>query len=223
MSDKIIIKASKRDVIGKKVKLLRLEGLLPAVVYGRAIDAPISISMDLRETTKIMRNVGPSTLVTLDVDGKEYATLVRARQRDFIKGNYLHLDFLAISMTEKVTSLVNLILEGVVPAIETFGAVLITGVDRIEISALPQDLPNVIRVDLSSLENIGSGIFTRDLILPDNVELLSSLEDMIAVATAPTLAIEEEEEAVDEELLEGEEGEEGAEAGEGTGDEASAE
>lgn len=220
MSDKIIIKASKRDVIGKKVKLLRLEGLLPAVVYGRAIDAPISISMDLRETTKIMRNVGPSTLVTLDVDGKEYATLVRARQRDFIKGNYLHLDFLAISMTEKVTSLVNLILEGVVPAIETFGAVLITGVDRIEISALPQDLPDVIRVDISSLENIGSGIFTRDLILPDNVELLSSLEDMIAVATAPTLAIEEEEEAVDEELLEGEEGEE---AGEGTDDEASEE
>lgn len=212
MSENIVIPASKRDVTGKKVKLLRQEGLLPAVVYGKAIDEPLNIAMDLRETTKIMRNVGPSTLVTLDVDGTKYPTLVRSRQRDYIRDEYIHLDFLAISMTEKVTSLVNVVLEGVVPAIEAVGAILITGVDRIEISALPQDLPDVIRVDLGSLENIGDGIFTKDLVLPDNIELLSSPEDMIAVASAPSLALEEEEE-VDEELLEGEEGEEGVEEG----------
>ena len=203
--DKVVVKASKRDVIGKHVKNLRHEGLLPAVIYGKEIE-PVVISLDLIETTKILRSVGRSTLVIVDVDGKEYSTLVRDRQRDFIKGHYLHVDFLAVSLTETVRTLVNIFLTGVAPALEDYGALLSTAVDRVEVEALPQDLPDSISVDISGLAEIGNAIYVRDIVFPEGVECLSDLSDLVVAASAQV--IEEEE----EELLEGEEElEEGAE------------
>jgi len=98
--------------------------------------------------------------------------------------------------------------------VEDFGAVMITGLVELAVEALPTDLPDSIKVDVSSLENIGNGIFVRDVVVSDKLTLLDDAESMIAVASAPTIEIEEE--VVDEdELLEGEEGEEGVEGEEG--------
>ncbi|MGD8458154.1 MAG: 50S ribosomal protein L25, partial [Anaerolineales bacterium] len=138
--DKIVVKASRREVIGKKVKQLRNEGKLPAVIYGKHID-PLAVTMDLRETTKLLRDVGRSSVLTLDVDGEEFNALVRDRQRDIFSGKYLHIDFLAISLTEKVRTQVGIALEGEASAIKDFSAVLVTGLERLEIECLPSDLP----------------------------------------------------------------------------------
>lgn len=198
--DQILLNASHRDQVGKKVKALRAEGKLPAIIYGKGID-PVAISLDFRVASKVLRDVSRANLLTIDVDGEKFNALVRDRQRDFISGNLLHVDFLAISLTEKVRTEVDIFIEGDAPAVADFGAVLVTGIDRLEVECLPTDLPDAIRVDVSGLESIGDGLYVKDLSLPAEVECLSDLEEMVVFATAPQME-EEEEEELEEELLE---------------------
>jgi large subunit ribosomal protein L25 len=200
--EKVIVQAEKRSVIGKQVKALRREGKLPAVIYGYGID-PISIVLDQREASKTMAKASSSTLVTIELEGKQYPTLVREKQLDFIRNSLIHVDFLAVSMTEKLTASVRVHVVGDAPAIEAFDAVLVTGLSELEVECLATDLPESFTVDVSGLAEIGDGIYVKDIAVPENVEILTDVEEMLVLATAPAA---EEVEEVDE-LLEGEEGE----------------
>ena len=202
--EKVIIQAVKRSVIGKQVKALRREGKLPAIIYGHGID-PMSIVLDAHEASKTLARASSSTLVTIELEGKQYPTLVREKQLDFIRNSLIHVDFLAVSMTEKLTASVAVRIEGEAPAVREFGAILVTGLTELEVECLASDLPETFTVDVSGLVEISDGIYVKDVIAPPNVEILSDPEEMIVVATA--MAMEEEAEA-EEELLEGEEDEE---------------
>jgi large subunit ribosomal protein L25 len=198
--DKIIIEATRREVIGKKVKQLRREGKLPAIIYGKDQD-PLPIVLDHKSATRTLRDVSRASVLTINVDGKDFTALVRDRQREVLSGEYIHVDFLAISLTEKVRTQVNVFVEGIAPAVEEFMGVVMTGLDSIEVEALPTDLPESITVDISSLENIGDTILVRDLELPSGVECLSEPDDMIVVITAQAAEeILEEEEELEEEF-----------------------
>lgn len=187
------LEASRRDVIGKKVKVLRREGKLPAIIYGMDME-PLPIVLDLRETTKILREVSRATILSIDVEGEDYTALVRERQRGILTGEYEHIDFLAISMTETVRTQVNIFVEGESPAEEEFGAIVMTGADSVEVEALPADLPESLIVDVSSLTSIGDTITVADLELPKGVNVLSDTTEMLAVITLPAAEIVEEEE-----------------------------
>ena len=196
--EKIILEAAKREIVGKHVKIIRREGGLPAIIYGKELDKPIPITLDLLETTKFMRSVTSSTVVTIKINKEEIPTLIRDRQYYVLTGKLQHVDFMAISLKEKVRTMVNLVVEGVAPAIEAMDAIIITGLDSIEVEALPQDLVDSISVDVSSLESIGDGLYVKDLVMPDGVECLSDPEEMIVVATAQAMEEIEEEEELDE-------------------------
>jgi large subunit ribosomal protein L25 len=106
-------------VIGKKVKNLRRDGELPAVVYGHNIE-PISISLDYREASKTLDAISPSALVVLEIDGDKHYTLVRDKQRNPVRRTIIHVDFKAVSLTETVRADVTINLIGEAPAIETY-------------------------------------------------------------------------------------------------------
>ena len=199
--EKVIIPAEKRDVVGKKVKALRRAGQLPAVIYGYGID-PISIVLDAHSASRILAKASSSTLVTIELAGKQYPTLVREKQLDFIRNSLIHVDFMAVSMTEKITANVGVHIEGDAPAVKEFGAILVTNLTELEVECLASDLPERFVVDVSSLAEIGDGVLVRDLEVPTNVEILTDPDEMIIVATAQAVEEVEEEE---EELLEGEE------------------
>ena len=99
--EKIVLNAEKRKIIGKHVKSLRQEGKVPAIIYGSDLES-LPITLDMRDTTNTLNKVSGSSILTINVDGKEHATLVREIQQDYIKGTLLHVDFLAISMKEKL-------------------------------------------------------------------------------------------------------------------------
>lgn len=201
MSENIVLEATRRDVVGKKVKQLRREGKLPAVVYGHGVE-PTPILLDLRETTKVLREVSSSTLVTLKVDKKEYSVLVRDFQKGIISREYTHLDFLALDLTQTVRTQVAVVLLDVdVPAVKEMGAMVITGLDSLEVEALPKDLTDQIEIDPSVLVNIGDSISVADITPPPGVTFLDDPDAMVVMATAPSV-MEEEAEVVDEELLE---------------------
>lgn len=191
--EKVVIKATKRDVVGKQVKAMRREGKLPAVIYGRH-NEPIIISLDAHTASLALGRLSSSSLVTIDVDGTEYATLVREKQRDYIKNRLLHVDFLAVSLDEAITATVSLHFIGVSIAVKDYNAVLVHNLEELEVECLPGDLPERIDVDISVLSKIGDGIRVRDVVVSDKVRILDNPDTMVAVATAPK--VEEEAEAV---------------------------
>ena len=189
--EKVVLQATKRDVTGKQVGALRRAGKLPAVIYGRRTE-PVNIVLDAHSATLALGKVGSSTLVTIAVDGKEYPALVREKQRNYIKGSLIHVDFLAVSLTEKIRAEVRIELTGVSPAVKDFNAVLVTGLHTLSVECLPTDLPDHVAVDISSLAEVGDGIHVKDVIVPENVRVLDDPDEMVVVTT---FAKEEEVEA----------------------------
>src|SRR5512140_369114 len=130
--EKVVLKASRRDITGKQVKALRRAGQLPAVIYGRHTE-PVIITMESRHATLGLSKVGSSTLITIDVDGTEFPVLVRERQRDYIKDRLIHVDFLAVSLTEKLRAEVRIELTGTSLAVKDSDAVLVTGLHSLSV------------------------------------------------------------------------------------------
>ena len=194
--EKIVLEAQVRTQTGKKVKFLRKEGFIPAIIYGREVET-LPISLKKRETTLLFNKISGSTILTIHVDGKEHATLVREVQRDYIKNELLHVDLQAVSLKEKLRTHVSLTLVGKAPVLENFEALIVSGIDQIEVECLPQDLVDTIEVDISSLAEIGAAIYVKDLPKLANVEILTDLEELVAVASA----VKEEVEPVSEEAV----------------------
>jgi len=191
--ESIELKATHRDVIGKQVRALRREGKLPGVIYGHHI-ASMAILLDLRDTSRSLAGLAPSALVTVDVDGDKFMTLVREKQRDHISGTLTHVDFLAVSSEEKLRTNVYLSLVGIAPAVKTYNAIQVAGADELEVECLPRDLPERIEVDLSVLAEIGDAVHVRDLQLSDKVRILTDPDIMIVLITPPEMEEEEGEE-----------------------------
>ncbi|MBK7453510.1 MAG: 50S ribosomal protein L25 [Anaerolineales bacterium] len=182
--EKVILKATKRDVLGKQVRALRRDGQLPAVIYGRHVDQPVSISLDAHVAEQVFAKLTSSTLVTIEVaGGEEFTAIVREKQRNYIKGNLTHVDFLALDLTEKIRTKVRLTFVGVAPAVKDYSAVLVHRMDALEVECLPTDLPERITVDISSIREIGNNIHVREIPLPENVLVLDDEDDVVIVAT----------------------------------------
>jgi len=207
MTDQITLEAKKRTVKGKKVSQLRRQGLLPGIIYGRIGKEqiePVLIQLDLHEASKIINKLTGSSLVSLDVDGEEYPVVLREAQKDIIYGTLRHVDFMAVSLTEKLQTAVPIELIGQAPAEINMAAVVVTGVSELEIECLPQDMPERIEVDATALVDMESAIYVRDLDLPDTFDVLTDPDELIAGVTYVTIEEEEEEEEEGElaELLE---------------------
>jgi large subunit ribosomal protein L25 len=182
--EKIVLKAVKRDVVGKKVGALRRQGKLPAVLYGHRIETT-PILLDTYEGSQTLSHLTSSSLVTIDLDGKHYLAQVREKQRDFIKNRLVHVDFQIVSLTEKMRTKVGIELTGTAPAVKNFNAVIHTGLTSIEVECMPQDLPERIVVDISGLAELGDSVRVRNVVLSDKVKILADLEEIIAIAAAP--------------------------------------
>ena len=197
MTEQIVIEAQKRTVKGKRVGALRRQGVLPGIIYGRIKKdqiEPIAIQLDLREVSQTIKKLTGSSLVTLNVEGEKYPAILREAQRDIIYGTLRHVDFMAVSLSEKLQTAVPIELIGQAPAEINMAAVVVTGISELEIECLPQELPDRIEVDATVLVDINSVIYVKDLDLPENIDVLTDPEELIAGVTYVTIEEEEEEE-----------------------------
>jgi large subunit ribosomal protein L25 len=153
---------------------------------------PIPVSLDRIEASKALRKSSYSSLITVNLDGEEHNTLVRDFQIDKIRGDLTHVDFLVVSMTEKVRAEVSVVMDGKAPVIANLGGLLVTGLERVEVESLPQDLPEHFFVDVSNLQNFGDAVFVRDLIIPENVTVLTDKDELLVVAAAPVTELVED-------------------------------
>jgi large subunit ribosomal protein L25 len=194
------LKAEVREVTGRHVRHLRREGFVPAVLYGRNTASTL-LQVKAKALYKVLKEAGTHQLISLQVDNKKpLMTLARDIQRDNIKHNYLHVDFYAVKMDEKVTAQVPLVIEGVAPAVKDKGGVLTQGLDEIEIECLPKDLISAIEVNVEELVEYNDTIIVADLKVPSSLTILSDPDSMVAKVEPPRK--EEEVEAVEEEEVE---------------------
>jgi large subunit ribosomal protein L25 len=204
------LKVAPRDVLGKKVKALRRQGVTPANIYGSHVESQ-SIQLSTEELRHVIKTAGRNDIVYLRLDGDEpRPTFVRDIQQNPVTDAILHVDFLQISLREKVRADVPLHLVGLAPAVDTLGGILMHGLDHVSVEALPTEVPSFIEVDVTSLEEINQALHVSDVPVPEGVTILTDVEQVIAKVAPP--AVEPEPEvAEEEEAVEGEAAEEGAE------------
>jgi large subunit ribosomal protein L25 len=184
------LQTERRDGAGKGVaRKLRAEGRVPAVYYGHGEPA-LSISVDARELLHLLHvNAGSNLLVDLMIDGKPHMAIAREIQRDHIRNTFKHVDFLAVSRTETITVDVE-VREFGEPAGVKAGGVIEHHLREVEVECLPQDVPDAIEVDVTSLE-LGDMLHVRDLVPPRGVTILSNPEDaVLSVITPAALRVE---------------------------------
>ena len=185
------LSVKKRDIHGKKVKNLRAQGLIPAVVYGKHVKAE-SISCVKNDLIKIYRVAWYSTPVELTGD-VDHLVLINSLQLDPVSDEIISADFLAVSRTEKVSAKIPVVTfwESQVEKLGEGKIMLIK--DEVEVEALPQDLPSKFEIDISVLETINDVFFVKDLKVSDKITILDDPELPIL-----TVSVLEDEEAAAE-------------------------
>lgn len=162
MKDKITLFAKERKIVGKKVKTLRREGILPANVYGKDV-ASTAVQVDYKDFEEVFRKSGETQLVYLVLGKEEVPVLIHNVQKDPVTGVFLHADFMKVSLKEKVTTLVPVEGVGESPAEKQGLGTVVFHIDELEVEALPTDIPEKIEVDLSGLSEVGQSILVSDL------------------------------------------------------------
>ncbi len=195
--EEIELRAQKREIIGKQVKQLRRQGLIPAILYGHRRE-PFPLQIEERSLRRVLERVGSHHLITLRVgDDKEpRMTLAREVQLDPITHTLLHVDFYEVVMTEKITTEVPLVFIGQSPVIERREGILVRGLDSVEVECLPSNLIESIEVNLEDLVEIDQAITVDDLTVDADLEVLTDKEEVVA-QILPLRAVEEVEEIVE--------------------------
>jgi len=204
-----------REVLGKKVKVLRRLGVTPGNIFGRGVESTaIQVSTD--ELRHVLKSAGRNEIVYLNLAGDEpRPTFVKHVQHHPIADNILHVDFLQISLKEKVRIDVPVHIIGLAPAVDRYGGILTLGLDHITVEALPSDVPSAVEADVSSLEEVDSAFHVGELQIPEGVTLLTDTEQVVAKVSPPAV--------VQVDVVEVVEGEEpSAEAAAAPGEEAAA-
>jgi large subunit ribosomal protein L25 len=212
---KFTLKAENRKIIGKKIKQLRRQGIVPANLFGKTIDSQ-AIQVNAVEFNRVYKEAGETSLVWVKVEGeeKERPTLVTAVHFNPITGDKLHIDFHQVNLKEKVTANVPVEIIGESELVNSNAAVLSQSLNEIEVEALPTDIPENITFDISSLKEIGDHLKVSDAKVGAEVEIKTDPEQIVVALQEPmkeeVIPVEEE---VSEEIT-GAEGEAPAEGGE---------
>ncbi len=209
--ERVMLSAQARTVHGKKNKQLRKQGQLPANVFGPQFTSQ-SLTVNYIEFRRIYRQVGETGIVYLKTEKDEIPTLISAIQRHPLDGMVLHADFRKVDLKKKITAVVPLTFVGVSPAVNA-GGVILTQTEKVEVEALPQNIPNHIEVDVSVLTKVGNEIKVGDLKIDSTYAIQTEKDKVIVSVTAhkEESTVAETTAAAAPEVITAKEGEEGAE------------
>lgn len=174
MGDKITLKVAERAVHGKKVKQLRRDGIVPAVVYGPGME-PVAVQVDQVAMGKVYTAAGKHTPIHITVGDKKKIAMIKDVEVDNVRRRINHVSFHAVRQNKPIEAEVpiRLVGEGESPA-EKAGLIVLQTLDHIEVKALPLDLPEALEVSITHLTEAGERILVSDLAVPENVEIVDN-------------------------------------------------
>ena len=197
----LMLEAEVREKAGKgTARGLRREGIIPVVLYGTK-EKVVSLQVKEKDFEEVKRAGGEHAVIDLRVGHDATPAVVKEEQLDPVWGKLLHVDFLRVSLTEKMKSPVPIVTIGEAAG-EKAGGIVEHILREIEVECLPDRIPGNIEVDVTSLE-IGDSLRVRDLTVPEAVEIVTE-SDRVIISVIPPRVVEEEveeEEAAEPELV----------------------
>jgi len=212
------LKASVRDLLGKRSRRLYGQGKLAAVVYGHNAK-PTPLVLDRLEFQKVFVKSGRTHLVDLVIGGdKAEKVLVREIQTHPRRLGPIHVDFYQVNLEEKITVEVPVHLVGESAAVKRGDADILQPIHSLRVECLPSDIPEAFEVDLTPLEEIESELRIADIKVPKGVTVLIDPDELVVkIIKKREMKVEEEVPAAEalvpaegEAAAEGEAGEEEA-------------
>lgn len=218
--EKLKLKAEKREILGKKTRFLRRQGVTPTHLFGDGFDS-LALQCDTPTLQKTIARAGMTRLIALDVEGdkKPHSVFIREIQKEPRSGALLHVDFYQVKMTEKIKFDVPIVLVGEAPAMKEKGRTVAHSLTELSVECLPDDLPPRIEVDIGVLEDVEQSILVKDIALGPGVTVLDEPDQMVVKISevkeeAEAVPVAEEEVAEEAEAVAEEAAEEGKEPAE---------
>jgi large subunit ribosomal protein L25 len=199
----LALSARPRTVLGKKVKALRRSGIAPANIYGRNVPS-LAIEADAHDLALLLRRAGRTNLIQVSVEGEAQPrhVLIRDYTRRPTTDQLLHVEFFQVSMREKLSVDVPIVIVGTAPVVDQGNAVIVQSMDTVSVECLPAEIPDRIEADISLLVDSSSNVYVRDLRVPAGVEILAD-PDLPVVSVSVVASAEEEDAAEAAETAEG--------------------
>ena len=202
--DKLELKVTNREILGKKVKHLRRQGITPVHLFGHGIES-LALQCDAVQIERVLSQAEQTGLISLKLDNEKRprTVMVRAFDRDWRKGQLLHVDFYQVKLREKLKLEVPVVLVGEAPALKSKDNMLEHELDTLTIECLPAKIPANMEVDISSFTEPGQAIRVKDIILGEDIVILNDPELVVAkISWRPVEKVEEEVVEVAEEAVE---------------------
>ena len=191
MAERVFLAAEPRTILGKQVKRLRREGILPANVYGRSVES-IAIQLDQREFGRTIKHSGVRGMFELTISGeaKPRYVVVRGLTRYGGTGEPLHVDFYQVDLNQPIHQVVPLRITGESPAVRDLAGTLLQSLETVSVRCLPLAIPEAIEVDAGLLRSFDVSLTIADLKVPEGVEVLTDPAVVIATVTPPRIRLE---------------------------------
>ena len=216
-NEKITLSVNKREIVGKKVKELRAQGLVPGVIYGAKIE-PIMVQIELLTLVKVIKAAGTHTPIEIAIEGGEkHIVIIKEVVRAVAKTTPIHIEFQAVSADQAVRTEVPIrVIDEEESQAKKLGFLFMQQLEEVEVKAKPADLPGFLAVSAKNLEKHDDKLLVSDIIVPKGVELgIDDTDTPVLIVADPSVL------AAKNEAEEQKEAEEVAEAGATDGAEAS--
>jgi large subunit ribosomal protein L25 len=201
--DKIELDVTNREILGKRVKHLRRQGITPVHLFGHGIES-LALQCDTDELERVLAQAGHTGLIglKLDKEKKPRTVVIREFDRDWRRGKLLHVDFYQIKMEEKIRLDVPIVLVGEAPALKSKDNMLEHELENLTVECLPAKIPASVEVDISSFTEPGQAIRVKDIALDKDVTVINDPELVVVkISWRPVEKVEEEVvEEVEEEI-----------------------
>lgn len=192
--DKIELKVTNREILGKKVKHLRRQGITPVHLFGHGIES-LALQCDTGELERVLGQARQTRLISLKLakEKKPRTVVVREFDRDWRKGELLHIDFYQVKMEEKIKLEVPVVLVGEAPALKSKVNMLEHELGTLTVECFPAKIPTSLEVDISSLTEPEQAIRIKDVALDKDITALNDPELVVVkISSRPVEKVEEE-------------------------------
>ena len=195
------LSANKREILGKKVRFLRRQGITPVHLFGHNIE-PMPLQCDTAHLKHVLARAGKTGIVSLKLDKakRQRNVMVREVQREPRTGELLHVDFYQVRMEEKIRVEVPIVPVGEAPALKLKENFLTQELNILTIECLPDEIPSRVELDLSSLTDLDQAIHVKDITLNDGITIFNNPEQLVAKISTRFIEKVVEEEEVEAEV-----------------------
>jgi len=201
----LALPVSKRNILGKKTRFLRHQGITPTHLFGHGLES-VPLQCDTARLQRIIAQAGTTRLIALEIEGDKQprSVFIREIQRNVCTGALLHVDFYQVRRGERIKADVPIVLVGEAPALKEKGRSLTHGITTLSVECLPDRLPPQIEVDLSPLEETEQAIYVRDIALSPDITVITDPDQMVVkvseyrVERVEEVAVEAEAKAAEE-------------------------